>query len=435
MAGITDLLVPKYYEPWNAFVTRDAREFWLTGGRGSLKSTFAGYLITLGVMANPGVSAMVVRKHKEDIRSSVYNQIAWCIEKLDEIMPEQRIRSRWRFLTNPSVMIFDNDRAIVYHGLDDPRKRKSAKPPKGKYFGYLWCEELDEFAGMKDIRSLKKSVLRGGELGQALFTFNPPQSTAAWVNAEAARRKKGRVRYHTTYLDILPYHPEWLGETFLEDAEDLKKENEQQYRYELLGEATGTGGEIFTNVHEEPITDEQIANFRDVGYGLDFGFENDPTALTESAYDSDTRTLYIFGEWVKHGQYTEDIYRAIQERGLTDAVIIADSAEPRTIAELNRLGARKMRKCYKAPGWVEDGLRFMRFHIQRIVIDSRRCPVAFKEFTGYEYGRYANGEFRTDYPDKNNHTIDSVRMRLEQRIRDGVAKRTMAMPRALNTRR
>lgn len=428
---LENLIVPAFRKPWNSFVTGKARELWLKGGRGSCKSTFAAYAIVSGVMAHPGVNAMILRKHKEDIKSSVYNQIMFAIEKLDETFPEQGIYKRWRFRTSPADMTFDGNRAIIFHGLDDPRKRKSEKPRNG-YFGYLWCEEFDEFSGMAEISSLKKSVLRGGAIGQSIFTFNPPQSASSWVNAEAARRIDGREVYHTTYLDVAAHHPEWLGDTFLADAAEMRRVNERQYRYELLGEATGTGGEIFANVSEREITDEQIARFKCVRHGMDFGFTNDPTTLMSVAYDSREKTIYVFGEWYAHGQFTDGIEAALRERGLGSAAVVADSAEQRVIGELRYRGLQ-VRPCWKSPkGWREDGLRWMRDYSRKIVIDSRRCPNAFREFTQYEYARYGNGDLRTDYPDGNDHTIDAVRYALESEIKADVMRRDMVAPRVLN---
>lgn len=428
-AGIESLLVPAHYRAWNDFASGRAREQWLAGGRGSLKSTLASYMIAAGVMANRDVNAMVLRKHREDLKSSVYPQICKAIERLDALDPSRGILGRWRFRTNPMDMTFDGRRAIIFHGLDDPRKRKSETPPHG-YFGYLWLEELDEFAGMDELSSLRKSVLRGGPIGQSVYTFNPPQSTAAWVNAEAAKSRPGKRTYRTTYLDVAAHHPEWLGETFLRDADDLKVSDERRYRHELLGEATGAGGEIFTNVSQGEVTDAMAERFRERGmarWGLDFGFTNDPTVLVECAYDAGTDTVWIYGEWRRHGQFTEQIFGEIERRGLLKSPIVADSAEQRVIGELRYMGA-DVRPCFKSPkGWREDGLRYLRSR-RRIVIDSRRAPKAWDEFRLYEYGRYGNGELRVEYPDGNDHAIDATRYALEDVIKAAVMRRPVAMP-------
>ncbi len=125
----------------------------------------------------------------------------------------------------------------------------------------------------------------------------------------------------------------------------------------------------------------------------------------------------------KH-QFTDAIHRAIAARGLTGTAIVADSAEARAIAEINRLGAR-LRKSYKAAGWPETGVRWMRSRA-RIVIDPVRCPNAWREFSRYEYDRFKDGTYRSDYPDRDNHTIDAVRYALESDIaRDAGSRSTI----------
>lgn len=72
-----------------------------------------------------------------------------------------------------------------------------------------------------------------------------------------------------------------------------------------------------------------------------------------------------------------------------------------------------MRRCYQKPGSVEQGIRFLASEIEEIVIDPKRCPNTAKEFTMYELERDKLGNFKSVYPDKNNHSIDAVRYALE----------------------
>ena len=432
---LDDLIVPAYYKASDLFFTGLAKELWMIGGRNSIKSTVAGYFTPLGVMMHPGVNAMVLRQHDVDLKTSVYPNIKQCIEWLDEKMPEQHLSYRWEFRKDCREMVFDGNRSIVFHGLDDPTKRKSEKPPLGGYFGFLWHEELNEF-DMLSVKSLRKSILRGGPIGQSIYTFNPPQSKAEWVNAEAARPKRGRYVFKTTFLDVLPYHREWLGETFIEDALAAKAENSLEWRHELMGEVTGTGGEIFCNVEAQEISDEQIAYFKSHGmdrYGLDIGFSNDPTALTEFAYDESTRTIYIWLADGQPGMFEEDIYEMLDKHHLIDKTIVADygGGGDRVIKKLQRMGVRRIRECWKSPdGWRETGINFMRSSRRRIVIDPRphRAKKAWDEFSTYEYLKYKNGDYHTDFPKGKDHWIDSTRYGLEPDIKKDYKPKVWSLP-------
>lgn len=426
-----DLIVPAYYRAVDLFLSLVTRELWLIGGRASIKSTVAAYLIVLLVMMNRGVSAMVLRKHSVDIRTSVYPNIKQCIEWLAEKFPEQRLLERWKFREDGRFMTFDGNRGIVFHGLDDPQKRKSEKPPWGGYFGGLWCEELDEF-GREEIRSLRKSVLRGGPIGVSIYTFNPPRSKRHWVNKAAARYKPGRHVFKTTFLDVLPHHPEWLGQTFIEEAMQAKAENGDEWNWELMGNAVGTGTEIFPKCEQGEITDEQIAAFKRDGlarYGLDFGFTSHPTVLTESAFVESEKTIYIWYGKYSHRAFEEDIADEIKERGLEDEEIVADSAEDRAIAKIRALGAKKIRGCWKSPdGWREAGIRFMAKC--RIVIDSRphRAKDVWDEMSVYAFATYVNGDLKEGFPKVGDDGMDSVRYGIEDVIKKHYKPKMWTLP-------
>ena len=77
---------------------------------------------------------------------------------------------------------------------------------------------------------------------------------------------------------------------------------------------------------------------------------------------------------------------------------------------LHAVGAKK------GPGSVREGIRWLQ-ELREIVIDPARCPNAAREFSGYEYGRDAFGNFRADCPDRDNHLIDAARYAMEDEIR------------------
>ena len=76
---------------------------------------------------------------------------------------------------------------IVFKGLDDPLKSKSISPPFGT-FRFLVMEELAEYDGYEEIRSVRQSVLRGKGPFQSFYAYNPPETASAWVNFEIARQ-------------------------------------------------------------------------------------------------------------------------------------------------------------------------------------------------------------------------------------------------------
>ena len=98
-------------------------------------------------------------------------------------------------------------------------------------------------------------------------------------------------------------------------------------------------------------------------------------------------------------------------RGYTDAVITCDSAEPKSVADYRSLGLNA-RAAVKGPGSVDYGMKWLQG--RKLVIDRRRTPEAWREFSTYEFERDREGNFVSGYPDRDNHLIDAVRYALER---------------------
>ena len=94
-------------------------------------------------------------------------------------------------------------------------------------------------------------------------------------------------------------------------------------------------------------------------------------------------------------------------------LVICDSAEPKSVNDLIGMGIRAI-GCQKYPGSVQYGIRWLQS--KTIVIDRKRTPHTFQEFTEYEYKRTKDGDILADVPDENNHTIDSLRYALDMLI-------------------
>lgn len=411
MEGIRlSTLLAGSFEPVHRAIQAGAyRHYWLKGGRGSAKSSFVSVEIILGMMRNPGANAVVYRRWAHYLRGSVYEQLLWAVDRLG-------VSRYWRAWRSPLRLEYlPTGQQALFLGADDPVKSKSIKLAHG-YFGYIWFEELAEYADMESVRSIIQSVARGDGQPAVFYTYNPPKSAQSWVNAEAMRERPGRLVHHSSYLDV----PRgWLGEAFLAEAALLKDTNETAYRHEYLGEVTGTGGQVFDNLELRPITGPERAGFDRLRYGLDFGFAVDPDALLAMHYSRPTRTLYILDEYYRAGGSIDQLAEAAKKLA-GGGRLTADSEDPRMIAELRRRGL-SVEGAKKGPGSVEHGMRWMQ-DLGRIVIDPRVCPNAAREFAAYEYERDRWGNFRARYPDKDNHTIDAARYGCEDIIGHKLAR-------------
>lgn len=409
------IFAKKYNKLFRWIMKHEYTEYTLTGGRGSCKSSFISLCIIILIVMFPQFNALIIRKNANTLRTSVYEQIIWAIERLG-------LRSRFKIPkseTSALPIVYRRKNGtkqyIIFRGCDNPEKIKSIKIASG-YFGIIWFEEKTEFTPA-EIQNIKVSAMRGGSKFYVFESYNPPSAKRHWCNTDARTPKKDRVVFHTTYLDI---PREWLGEAILNEIEHTKNTNERAYRNIFLGEATGTGLNIFENVELREITDEEIAAFDFFYSGIDWGYYPDPFAFSTSSYNVAKQTLYIFDELYlnKRGNYEafKDLTEHMEAHGMSIATdrITADSAEPKSVADFRSWGGN-VRGAIKGIGSRNASFKWLQ-GLRRIVIDPARCPRIADEFTLYEHEiDKRTGEVMSGYPDgQPDHGIDTVRYALEE---------------------
>lgn len=383
-------------------------EYWLEGGRASIKSSFWSEKTVELLENNENMCAIIIRKVGNTLKDSVYSQMQWGIDQLDETYPG--IKERWKGTTSPLQFVNrDTGQIIYFRGADDPAKIKSIKPPKGKYIGVIVYEEFDQMNGMNEVRKIDQSVVRGGNDFVIFRVYNTPPSSRHFVNIEKKLPKTTRLLHKSTYLDV---PKEWLGQPFVDEANYMKEVAPRIYANEYLGEETGDGGDVFENLEIREISDTEIENFDYVYQGMDFGWYPDPLAWTKMCFQSSTRTLYIFDEFVVNKMSNSDVWKCLQEeKGVTgNDLITADSAEPKSIGDFQSYGSL-MRGAKKGADSVQYSMKWLS-GLAKIVIDPKRCPKCVEEFTTYQYDQDKDGNYISNYVDKDNHCIDSVRYAL-----------------------
>ena len=275
--------------------------------------------------------------------------------------------------------------------------------------------------------------MRGGDKFWDFRTFNPPISKNNWANEYVfecevnPKRLENTIVVRNTYLDV---PSAWLGQAFIDEAEDLKAINPKAYEHEYMGVATGTGGDVFPNVSDldmdalTPITDyygnvlKEVPlwqTFDRIYNGIDWGFARDPFRFIKCHFDSKHLDLYIFCEYDTVKTRNEDVFNILynEKKLITkEELVTADSAEQKSIADFRSYGAF-IRGAEKGPESVRYGIKWLQ-GLRNIYIDKRKCPKTYKEFTEYEYERDKDGNFISAYPDKNNHSLDATRYALEK---------------------
>ena len=405
------LIAPPFLRMHREVANGTQHEFLLPGGRNSGKSSSVSLEIVDGLMHCPESSAFVAMKNGVDIKDSVWEQVVWAIERLgysdafDERPSLRRIVRR------------STGQAIVFRGIDKANKSKGIKAPAGTYFKWQWFEEADQFRGMPEIRTVEQSVTRSAPDGAEFFrflTYNPPRSRDSWINRERARREaEGMPVYPSTYLDV---PEEWIAEQTRQDAEELRRTDEQAYRHEYLGKPVGIGGEVFDRVEFREVTDDEIRAFERPMPGQDFGWFPDPWAMTLSEWQPGTRTLITYAEdganKLTPDRQAERVRRMLTwpdsdgEKPTFHALpVMSDDASPDIIAAQRGFGINA-----RAAG--KGNLRLASYRwlaSVRWVIDPRRCPRLAEEARNKKHCMTRDGEWLEDIEDGDDHWIDATR--------------------------
>lgn len=384
-------------------------EYTFDGGRGGLKSTYISEIITALLVNNAPMHALILRQVKDTLRESVYSQFIWAINELG-------LDGKFKMTTSPmEITYIPTGQKIYFRGADKPESIKSIKPPFG-YIGLLWFEEFDQFKGEAAVRNIVQSALRGGDKAYQFKSWNTPRTVNHWVHRYMKTPKANRMHTTASYLNV---PADWLGQIFLDEANHLKEVNPDAYDHEYGGIANGVGGMVFDNVELRPITDEEIygkmengrmvGGFDHIHMGIDWGYYPDPFSWGKMHYDKARLTLYIFDEYQAHKKSNKQTYNTlVKDKGLQpNDLIIADSAEPKSIGDYKEYGAN-IRGAEKGPESVNYSMKWLQ-SLKKIVIDPVRAPKHAQEFTECEHEQTKDGEIISGYPDKNNHGIDDTR--------------------------
>lgn len=434
-----DKIAPAFQDAYRDIIQKLHTEYIFKGGRGSTKSSFISEVFIYLLVNNPMMHGLALRQVADTLRDSVYARLQWAIGELG-------LSDRFKSTLSPmEIEYLPTGQKIYFRGADDPGKIKSITPTFG-YIGIVWFEELDQFRGLNSIRMVEQSI-RGGDDIFYFKSFNPPPTKSNWANKYLEIPKASQYQHSSNYLGVpeaylkneemrksvpletmirmyehLAVPKDWLGTTWLNDAEYLRQTNPMAYEHEYLGIPVNDGGLVFPNVVLRPITDDEIAQFDHVLRGLDWGYAINPASFGVMHFDATRRILYIFAE----GQYlrmsNERLFNALVDDGLISKIeyaekkqkivsypdlIIADSAEPKSVGDFKSFGAN-IRGAEKGPESVRYSIKWLQ-GLTEIVIDPIRAPKHAQEFTNYEYERTKDGEIIDEYPDRDNDTIDDVR--------------------------
>lgn len=213
------------------------------------------------------------------------------------------------------------------------------------------------------------------------------------------------------YTEVLPHNDvDFITVTYRDNEAlepsivaslEAKQHNVNFWRVYGLGQLGISEGKIYKDWN---IIDEIPHEARLERYGLDFGYTNDPTAIV-AVYKYNGG--FIFDEIAyQKGLSNKQIYDILETQ--PKAMVIADSAEPKSIDEIKTYGITIM-PATKGPGSVNHGIQFIQD--QRVSI-TKRSVNTLKEYRNYMWMQDRDGKI-TNTPESGwDHALDALRYAL-----------------------
>ena len=265
---------------------------------------------------------------------------------------------------------------IQFINSDDPEKLRGLKSD------ILFIDEASEI----DEESYFQLSIR--TTGRIILAYNPTVSPYHWL-----RQMQDCDRFVTTYKDNT-----YLPTEMVKAIEELEFKNPKYWTIYGKGEFAPNEKAIF----KFDLVDDWDADF--VGFGMDFGFSNDPTTLCAVYKSGDN--LYLEELLYEKGLVTSDIVKKLNDLKIDKSYEIwCDSAEPRLIEEIYRSGFNA-KAVTKGKDSIKFGIGVMNNY--NIHLD-KKSQNLINEFYGYQYSTDKHG-YTTDNPEGGlDHLIDAAR--------------------------
>lgn len=387
-------------------------QFWRTqcryrvckGSRGSKKSKTTAINRIFRILKYPKSNYLCVRRYANTLRDSIYSDTLWAISQFG-------LEDEFKCVESPMRIIYKKTgQVILFRGLDDGKKITSIGVSKG-VLNFVDIEEAYEISE-KDFEKLEMSI-RGqvpdGYFKQITLIFNP-WSELSWLKARFFDTPKDNVFTCTTTFRC----NEWLDESDKEIFEDMRNNNPRRFHIEGDGEWGVAEGLVYENWEEKPFSVQAVSAVDGVKsiFGLDFGYTNDPTALFCGLVSHEQKTIWVFDELYKKALTNRMIYEEVSRMGYAKELIIADSAEPKSIDELKEFGLRRIKAANKGKDSINNGIQKIQdYHI----IIHPRCVNFLKEINLYSWAKDKLTNKTTNKPeDANNHLMDAMRYAMEE---------------------
>lgn len=290
---ISELIIPKYYAVFRDY---ESAHKILTSGRAGTKSSYAAIECVFSIISDDNCSIVVLRKHHNKLRKTVYKEILRAITRLG--------LSKKDFIIKKSPMEITykkNGNTIYFTGSDSVDDTKGIID-ENKAIKKVLLDEITEFfdsgEGADELSNIEATFVRGNdETFQMIYLFNPPKNPNApimeWL--QKMKQRPDVLHVHTDYRDV---PVKWLGKRLIQTAEAMANIDPKLYKWVWLGLCVGIDDLVYymfnkdKHVYTEELSEQERKEMGKIGVGVDFGMQN---ATTFEAFGVDHRADMLRG--------------------------------------------------------------------------------------------------------------------------------------------
>lgn len=369
----------------------DSRYFVITGGRGSGKSYSLNSFLLL-LTYEVGHVILFTRYTLTSAHISIIPEFIDKIETAD--------LSADFYVTKDEIINLKTGSKILFKGIKTSSGTQTANLKSLASVTTWVLDEAEELTDEDVFDKIDFSIRAKGIQNRVILVMNPATKEhfiykrffeQKGVDGGVNKIMGDTTYIHTTYLD----NKENLSQSFLTQIERMKAGNESKYNHIILGGWLDKAeGVVFSNWKFGAFNPDQLQT----SCGMDFGFSVDPDTLTEVAIDKAKKRIYLKEHIYSNGLQTNVLASIILNR-VGNMLIIADSAEPRLIADLQSKGVniQAVKK-----GTIESGIMMMLDY--ELIVEPNSHNIA-KELNNYAYADKGSNL----YIDNFNHAIDGIR--------------------------
>ena len=355
---------------------------------GSAKS----YSITQKIIircCNERIKILVCRRYGSTLRNT-------CFSLFKEVLEKWKLTSYVRIKESDFSITFPNGSQIIMMGLDEETKLLSLNN-----IGCIWIEEAFEVP--KDIvEQLNLRMRSQNENQQIIMSWNPISINSWLYDFAELNPPENSRKIFSTFKD----NP-FLSKEYIEAMEDMRVRNPAKARIYYYGQyGVNPEGLVIQNWRTEDFDPMHLAS---LGYehrvGMDLGWV-DKSAIIDSLYDRQNKTIYVFNEFYKSGCQLSELAYQIENMGLKKCKIFVDAAEPRSMQFFRQEGINAI-PCKKGADSVKAGLMFLQ---DNLIIVHPKCKNFIMELENFSYIKSKlTGEWTEDTTHEWSHAVDACR--------------------------